>query len=157
MTTDLQPIDWETIEYHLNQLPSTFEHRRAELNALTNQLHELAETHCTGAEHWRDANTNNRKPKLYIIHRTDATCPVHGEPEPGKRIRTYIGSNPDNIRDAQAAIERGRQYLSIRLQLKRKHQATQHANHALRRIFWALELELPQPPFETPPEQTPTG
>jgi len=145
MTTQKQ-IDWELIAYHLQQLPIAFSFCRTELRDLTAELLELKETHCTGSEHWRDANDDSLKPKLYVIHHTGIACPIHGQPEPGKRIRTYIGSNKDKIHEAQVAIARGRLYRETMTKLRRRHAALESASYTIRQVFWNLELDTPSLP-----------
>ena len=60
---------------------------------------------CTGTAYWRDGN-NGHEPKLYANHSVDRPCPIHGQPAPGKRIRAYVGTDPDRQAEALAAIER---------------------------------------------------
>ena len=80
--------------------------RIAEISDLQNYLDRLNGNTCTGREWWRDKDHPTKTPKLYILHSIDQTCPLHGEPEPGKRLRVYIGSDPVNVAEARAAIER---------------------------------------------------
>ncbi len=59
---------------------------------------------CTGTPYWRDKDTPGRQPKLYVIHRTGAFCPLHGMPEPDERIRTYVGAGEYQQKLALASI-----------------------------------------------------
>lgn len=74
----------------------------AEVAMLKRRLEHLAGRNCTGSELWRD--TDSSSPKLYVTHSTNATCPIHGTPAPGKRLRTYIGTKPREQKRAQAAM-----------------------------------------------------
>ena len=74
----------------------------AEVAMLEGRLECLAGRNCTGIELWRDADSDS--PKLYVTHSTNATCPIHGRPAPGKRLRTYIGTKPEQQKRAQAAM-----------------------------------------------------
>lgn len=155
MKNDIQSIDWEAIDSLISHLPAAFSDQQIELHALSEQIIELRETHCTGTEHWRDANSNGLTPKLYVIHPTNKACPLHGSPEPGKRVRTYIGSKHGKIIEAREAIARGELYLSAMTKLRAQHQKLQRATHALRRIYWALGLELPELPADPTTEPVP--
>ncbi|MBA7671059.1 hypothetical protein ES703_79210 [subsurface metagenome] len=141
--TKIKPIDWATIDTLIFHLPTAFSDQQIELHALSEQIIELRETYCTGTEHWRDTNAEGQTPKLYIIHHINTNCPLHGRPEPGKRIRTYIGSKREKIAAAQAAIERGQQYETAMAELKRKHQDIERGAYNLHQIYWALRLDLP--------------
>jgi len=74
----------------------------AEAAMLRHRLQRLAGRTCTGAEHWRDADSSS--PKLYVNHGIDEACPLHGTPEPGTRIRTYVGTKPSRQKRARAAM-----------------------------------------------------
>lgn len=153
MTNEIQPIDWTTIELHLKHLSLAFSIRQAELHDLSTKLTALRHTYCTGTEHWRDANANGQSPKLYVIHHTNTDCPIHGSPAPGKRIRTYIGSKQAKITDAREAIAKGQLYKTTMADLRQLHQNIKRAAHTLKRIYWDLGLDLPQPPSDTTPEE----
>jgi len=150
MTFHIQPIDWSTIELQIQTLLPSFHARQAEIHALSEQLEDLQHSHCTGTEHWRDAKHSKHTPKLYVIHKTDQSCPIHGKPEAGKRIRTYVGSNQIKIDAARAAIERGKTYHTAMLELKRKHQDVHSAKHSLHNIYWALKMNIPSIDPEEP-------
>lgn len=146
MTLIVRPIDWSTIELQLQILPAAFRTRQLDLQELSSQLETLRHTHCTGTEHWRDASNDKHRPKLYVIHRTNQACPIHGSPEPGKRIRTYIGSKQGKIEAAKAAIEHGETYRIAMTELGRLHQSVHRASHAIHNIYWALSVDLPTLP-----------
>jgi len=77
-----------------------------ELTSLQAGLEELGGQTCTGREWWRDRGHLTRESKMYILHSVDAACPVHGKPEPGKRLRVYIGRDRERINEAREAIAR---------------------------------------------------
>jgi len=140
---DINPIDFDTLNLLLDRLPSAFNECSLDCAQLIQQIDKLEETHCTGSEHWRDTNKSKHAPKLYVIHRTDVACPVHGTPAHGKRIRSYVGSNAGNIETARAAIAQGSIYLQAKQDIRRKTRNIQSAIHTLQRVYWALELKTP--------------
>lgn len=77
-----------------------------EIERLRGELAALDGRTCTGREYWRDKDDAGKAPKLYILHSIDQACPMHGTPEEGKRLRVYVGTDRDRIRDAKAAMER---------------------------------------------------
>lgn len=79
-------------------------HRTTELAALDEKLAELQGNTCTGKVAWRDGNGDGKKSKMLIIHGTDQSCPLHGEPTGKKRIRSYIGTDPSKQGTAEHAI-----------------------------------------------------
>ncbi len=76
----------------------------AEVAMLEGRLECLAGRNCTGFELWRNTDSTSSSPILYVSHSTNATCPIHGTPAPGKRLRTYIGTKPREQKRAQAAM-----------------------------------------------------
>lgn len=155
MRNDTKPIDWDSINNHLQELPNAFDHCRIARGQLQEQARELEKTHCTGTEHWRDSNSNSKTPKLYVIHHTNTDCPIHGSPEPGKRIRTYIGSKQRKIQEARDAITKGQRYLTVVAELRQLSQKINRASYTLKRIYWDLGAELPTPPLDDLPEPAP--
>lgn len=140
-------VDHNKIQYHASQLPQALDDARQKCEKLSNLLLELANNHCTGTEHWRDANADHRKPKLYIIHPLNQPCPIHGDPKPGKRIRTYIGTDPTKIEEAQQAIARHRHYENAFRELQYWHQHIKHAAGNIRQAWIELGLTPPAPPL----------
>lgn len=82
------------------QLDATIARVTTELADLEEQIAELEPRACNGTEYWRDSDS----PKLYVIHSIGKACPVHGQPDPGDRVRSYIGTKPDRIEAAQEAM-----------------------------------------------------
>lgn len=114
---ELKPID--NLTYVLNLikfLPQALTYRVADRSNLQRQLAELDGRTCTGHTHWRDKDKPGKTAKLYVLHSTNQTCPVHGKPKPDGRLRWYVGNKPDKISEALAAIERE----VLRLDLNRK-------------------------------------
>ncbi len=66
---------------------------------------------CTGIVYWRD--NGGDKPKLYANHSIDQACPIHGKPGPGKRLRTYVGTDPERQAEILAAMKRRREKLDL--------------------------------------------
>ena len=72
-----------------------------EIDTLKAQISDLDEAGvCTGTDYWRDGT------KLYANHGINKTCPIHGTPEPGKRLRTYVGTDATTQAEVLAAMER---------------------------------------------------
>ena len=85
------------------------------LDALTEiqtQINQLAGHTCTGTIWWRDPNSE--QPKMYIIHRKDECCPTHGMPDRGKRLRIYIGTDPDRQAEAHAILDAKARLVKLR-------------------------------------------
>jgi hypothetical protein len=72
---------------------------------------------CTGVAYWRDKDDST--PKLYANHGIDRACPIHGRPEAGKRLRTYVGSNPEAQREALDGIARCQKRTDLEDQIRR--------------------------------------
>jgi hypothetical protein len=89
--------------------PAAFKHALEEIEEIEKALNDIDGKTCTGTEYWRDQDHPTRSPKLYVIHGTGESCPLHGEPEDGGRIRTYIGADQQAIAEARAAMERERE------------------------------------------------
>ena len=78
------------------QLVPALSHRFAQLRDTCDALADTPPA-CTGVAYWRnDAGAA----KLYFNHGIDVACPVHGTPPPGKRLRSYIGTNRQHQLDA---------------------------------------------------------
>jgi hypothetical protein len=71
---------------------------------------------CTGVAYWRDRDDST--PKLYANHGVGVSCPLHGEPEDGRRLRVYVGSDPEAQQEALAAIERRQQKARLEAQMR---------------------------------------
>lgn len=143
-------VDHDEIRYQASQLPQALDDARQDCETCSNILQELADNHCTGTEHWRDANTDHRKPKLYVIHPLNGACPIHGSPEPGKRIRTYIGTDPAKIEAAQQAMTRHSRYKNAFRELQELHRRIKRAANDIRQAWYSLGLTPPDPPdFQT--------
>ena len=71
--------------------------RLSEIHAQIQAVQELPR--CSGHSYYRDED------KLYANHGVGEDCPLHGEAEPGKRLRCYVGNDPDNQAEALRAME----------------------------------------------------
>lgn len=96
---------------------------------LQDQTRQIADLHiqigdleaagtCTGTVHWRDRDKADRQPKLYAIHGVDNSCPMHGRPEHGKRLRAYVGADPEKQDHVLDAIERQKQKAHLESQIR---------------------------------------
>ncbi|MCP4539203.1 MAG: hypothetical protein GY832_18860 [Chloroflexi bacterium] len=72
---------------------------------------------CTGTAWWR--RDNGAAPKMYANHGVNQACPIHGTPEQEKRLRVYIGLDPDKQAQAQAAFERCEEKAALKQQIDR--------------------------------------
>lgn len=150
----------EKLDYVLDliaRLPPALTHRLADLPALQEELAELDLNSCTGSVHWRDVNKEGKVNKLYILHGTNRTCPLHGHPEPGKRIRIYIGVNRDKIREALASIERQTQRSKLQGDLARHKNLIARALSSVKNIYYSLDYQVSQTDPGIPPYPIETG
>lgn len=158
----LRSIDNRTYVLHLiESLPPALAHHTVYLEDLHQALEALGSRTCTGHEHWRDKDTPGKTPKLYILHGTDQTCPLHGQPGCGGRLRIYVGNKPDKIADALAAIEREEQRLALHRKLHRLDGNIDYLIFQLKGLYRHLHHQPPergeqQPaiPIETDPMMT---
>jgi len=114
-----------------------------EISRIEKELAAIDGNTCTGTEYWRDQDHATRAPKLYLIHSTGESCPMHGSPENGGRIRTYIGADETAIAEAQKAmaLEQKRRKLEARLRKLKNGivAANSSMGRALRYIGWKME------------------
>jgi len=73
---------------------------------------------CTGVVHWRDVDVDNHLSKLYANHGIGESCPLHGKPDSGKRLRIYVGADPEEQQKILAAMERHKQKLSLKKEIR---------------------------------------
>jgi hypothetical protein len=103
---DIKWINTERLAHLAAGCADVIQRRLDEIPQLEAELEGLNGNTCTGREWWRDRNHESKTPKLYILHSVDQACPLHGKPEPGDRLRVYVGSDPANIAEARAAMDR---------------------------------------------------
>lgn len=140
------PTDKLTYALHLiDKLPQALLHHVAPLDAIRERLDVLEGRTCTGHAHWRDKNAPGKTPKLYILHRTDQTCPVHGKPVLGQRNRSYVGNKPDRIADALAALERNTERLDLQRQHERLQNSISRTVYQLKNLYRILHHYPPEP------------
>ncbi len=114
--------------------------RTQEIPHLETALADLDGNTCNGWEIWRDKGHPTKAPKLYVFHRTGETCPLHGgAPENGGRLRTYIGCDPDNIAEAQAAMMRHTEKKEIEAQLSKIKYGLLSCGYYLDQFFASLD------------------
>ena len=109
-----------------------------ELASLEAGLKELDGQTCTGREWWRDRGHPTRESKMYVLHSVNAACPVHGKPEPGKRLRVYVGNNRERIKEARAAIAREAQRQEMETQAQQIRQGLASCGYYLRQFYGQL-------------------
>lgn len=67
------------------------------LDELAEEIGALDGKTCTGNEHWRDKDHPTREAKMQALHGLNESCPIHGTPKKDKRLRSYVGSDPDKV------------------------------------------------------------
>ncbi|MBA7680363.1 hypothetical protein ES703_88678 [subsurface metagenome] len=143
----------------IKDLPNVLLQHLAELGDIRQRLEELEGRTCTGNTHWRDKNASGKTAKLYVLHRIDEPCPIHGQPKPGQRLRVYIGNKPNKIADALAAIERDNERIHLQQKLNHHEETIERILYRLKNVYYALGHALPDPTPDTgqSPETEETG
>lgn len=124
------------------------------LATIEKQLLVLEGATCTGKPHWRDINTQGKAAKLCIIHSIDGICDLHGTPDAGKRIRTYIGSNPGKITAALAAITSETKRRELQADTWAIETNLHNVSRYLRICYRHLDHTAPGPATNEPPGPT---
>lgn len=115
-------VDW--VHAQLEQLKL----RRGHLHAEQQQMHDLPRIHAT--PFWHQGRY------LYL-----------NQPQiNGKRTRRYIGSQPDKVRDALAAVRRAERYQQIEQELQQLDAQIRSASFRLDGFLWELGQLPPVPP-----------
>jgi len=130
-------------------LPAAIQERAAALAELRAQLEVLQRTSCTGTVYWRKDENN---PKMYANHPIDTECPIHGKPQSNKRLRSYIGTDPDRQAEAEAAIEREKEREQLQAQVSAREWSLTRLGSDLRSLFYTLGYTHPD---DGPPEPNP--
>jgi hypothetical protein len=74
------------------------------------------------------------------------TCPIHGTPKAGKRIRKYIGSDPQRQATAERAIENELHSLTLQTRRKAITNRLSDATAALVRFYRQLGYQVTKDP-----------
>ncbi len=127
------------------QLPDAVLQSVSTLGQIKQRLEQLEGRTCTGHVHWRDKDTPGKTAKLYILHGTDEPCPLHGQPDPGKRLRTYIGNKPERIARAKGALDLYGERRQKLQELLRLHSILDRILYVARYMFTTLHLPIPTP------------
>ena len=135
-------------------LPDALNHREGEHFNLLLDLAALEGITCTGVPHWRDKGKPDATPKLYINHSIDQTCPIHGQPKQGKRLRVYIGTCPTNQRLAHEAIEREQERKTLEKQVRHMESLLTQARSDIKSALRALGYSIPRNGSTPEPENT---
>lgn len=120
----------------------TIQQRLAEVQQLELEMKNLNGNTCTGREYWRDKDHEKKPPKLYILHSIDQACPLHGKPESGERLRTYIGSDPVNITEAMTAMDNEHVREKLQNKLGQIESRLSSSYHTLRRFYDNLDYDV---------------
>lgn len=147
----LKPIDNLTYARNLIKfLPQALNHYTADMPTIRQSLQQLRARTCTGHAHWRDKDKPGKTAKLYILHGTDQTCPVHGRPPRGERTRHYVGNKPDKISEALAAIEREAERTELRRKLDTLEGTISYLTYQLQSLYRYLKHAPPDPREQRP-------
>jgi len=114
----------------------------AEVERLSGELVALDGRTCTGREYWRDKDIAGKEAKLYVNHSIDQVCPLHGTPEPGKRIRQYVGTDLSAIREAKEAIEREGTRRRLESELAKITRGLRRCEYQLQEFYGLLGFEV---------------
>ncbi len=117
------------------RMPDAIQETLGFVERLNQAIGHLEGQACTGVLYWRDKDTPGRMPKLYIIHGVDQSCPIHGAPKPGRRVRIYIGSDPQKQSAAFAALERETRRQRLADERTRLNDALRNGCGTLRRLL----------------------
>ena len=83
-------------------LTGMFRARMVRLEELDAQCAALAGTTCTGETFWADKKSKN--PKMKVMHKTGADCPLHGPARGKVRTVSYVGTKTTKQDAAERAI-----------------------------------------------------
>lgn len=147
MNSQITKADWAYTYFLISELPAHFDSIRYQLDELEAQLAGLQNISCTGKVSWRDSNNSGKAPKLYVIHGMNVSCPLHGMPDKGTRIRSYVGSNADKITAAKRAIQFNDTRLAAQREYDSLHQRAASARHRIIYIYHTLGLRAPEQPI----------
>lgn len=143
-TFDEKTLTWL---YELcSQVKAAIRHRYSGLQALNTKLANLGDT-CNGRITWRDKDNT---PKMIVLHTVEKSCPLHGQPGQGERIRFYVGTDPTKQARANQAIRNEEK----RARLQREHNELANKLHAAGYTLCEFyrTLDYPAPKFsETEP------
>lgn len=104
--------------------------------ALRVQIAELDEAGiCTGVVYWR--RENGKPDRMYANHGINETCPLHGRPKPDKRLRTYVGPNPERQARIQAAMKRRREKLDLESAIRQTEIQRDRIERAITNAYYA--------------------
>lgn len=134
------------------RMPDAIQETLGFVERLNQAIERLEGQACIGALYWRDKDAPGRMPKLYIIHGVDQTCPIHGAPKPGRRVRIYIGSDSQKQSTAFAALERETRRQRLADERARLNDALRNGCGTLRRLLADLGYD-PESGRSTLPER----
>jgi len=123
-------------------LPQAITNRLATLQDLRAQLEALNSISCTGTVYWRDTS-NGQTQKLYVNHGKDQSCPIHGQPKPGGRLRCYVGTNEEKQQQAMDAIETEKERKLVQRQVHALESTFNTLNSKTRDLFLILGYTYP--------------
>ena len=108
------------VERRIAGLAESYRRHVEELEQVEAEIEQVSgQGVCNGTPTWRDAGHSTRSPKLYIVHSINRSCPIHGQPDAGRRIRTYVGCDEERIAKALAAVERHERVETLRERARR--------------------------------------
>ena len=141
MTHEIR-IAGQPLEDAVNTINKLLADVKAQTYAIADSLRDTADELadlppiCTGHPYWRD---NKSSQLLYANHGVNRSCPIHGTPDPGKRLRSYIGANRDTQAAALADIDRAATLHDLQEQIRQHTLALQAAHRELHTILHAFK------------------
>lgn len=129
-------IDIERLATMASGCEAALRQRFDALDDLQAELDALDGTTCTGREYWR--REDGKPDRLYLNHSIDQACPLHGKPDPKRRLRVYVGSDPARIAEARAAMAREQKRRDLERELSRLRGGLASCGHHLRSFYSLL-------------------
>lgn len=140
-TFDEKTFEW--LRKLCHQTKTAVEHRHAKLKTLKAQLALIRGKTCTGWVIWRDSKQEHAA-KMIIHHSIGQACPLHGQPGPGKRLRSYIGTDPCKQTRADKAIEDEEKRAKLQRAYNELASKLHTAGYALCEFYRALDYPTPK-------------
>ncbi len=113
------------------------------LAEVTQQIDALDGKTCTGHIWWRDKKKLDKPNKMYINHNMNQACPLHGTPEKGKRIRVYIGTDPNKQKAAEIDLDAEARLVKLGQTRRTLESALSRATSRLQDYYRTLQFTCP--------------
>lgn len=128
--------DITALEHLIAHVNEPYLDAKKKLAQVQEEIGKLDGHTCTGAIWWRDPDSDKRR--MYINHRKNESCPLHGTPERDKRLRIYIGSDPDKQAAARTLLDAEARLTILRRTERKLNAGLSQAFYRLRDYYKAL-------------------